>query len=65
MPIQKRSVLCVTHSDMEVSTMKHDLLTGLLLGVILGLTFTAQLAPHLAIIVILAVVFGGKMISLK
>ncbi len=44
---------------------KHDLLTGLLIGVILGLTFTAQLAPHLAVIVILAVVFGGKMINLR
>ena len=64
MPIKKRHVRLV-HSDLEVSTMKHDLLTGLLIGVILGLTFTAQLAPHLAVIVILAVVFGGKMITLK
>jgi len=44
---------------------KSDLLTGLLLGVTLGLVFTAQLAPHLAVIVILAVVFGTKMIHLK
>ncbi len=44
---------------------KSDLLSGLLVGVTLGLIFTAQLAPHLAVIVILAVVFGTKMISLK
>ncbi len=44
---------------------RHDLLTGLLIGVILGLTFTAQLAPHLAVIVILTVVVGAKMIHLK
>jgi hypothetical protein len=44
---------------------KHDILTGLLIGVVLGLTFTASLAPHLTLIVILAVVFGCKMISLK
>ena len=44
---------------------KSDLLTGLLIGVILGLTFTTQLSPHLAVIVILAVVFGTKMIHLK
>ncbi len=44
---------------------KSDLVTGLLLGVTLGLVFTSQLAPHLAVIVILAVVFGTKMIHLK
>ncbi len=44
---------------------KHDLLSGLLVGVTLGLVFTAQLAPHLATIVILAVLFGGRMISIK
>ena len=43
---------------------KSDLLSGLLVGVALGLYFTPQLAPHLAIIVILAVVFGTKMIRL-
>lgn len=43
---------------------KYDLLTGLLAGITLGLVFTAQLAPHLAVIVILAVVFGTKMIRL-
>ena len=44
---------------------KSDHITGLLLGVILGLVFTTQLAPHLAVIVILAVVFGYKMIGSK
>lgn len=44
---------------------KHDILTGLLVGIVLGLTFTAQLGPHLAILVVLAVVFGGKMIGIK
>ncbi len=50
----------------EVSLMiKTDLVTGLLLGVILGLYFTTQLSPHLAFIVILAVLFGTKMIHSK
>lgn len=50
----------------EVSQMiKSDLLTGLLVGIVLGLVFTPQLAPHLAVIAILAVVFGAKMIGLK
>ncbi len=44
---------------------KSDLLTGLLVGVTLGLIFTSQLAPHLAVIVVLAVIFGGKMINIK
>ncbi len=45
--------------------MRHDLVSGLLIGIVLGLTFTTQLGPHLAVIVILAIVVGGKMISLK
>lgn len=44
---------------------KHDLLSGLLVGLALGLIFTAQLAPHLATVVILAVLFGGRMINIK
>ncbi len=44
---------------------KSDILTGLLVGVSVGLIFTDKLAPHLAVIVILAIVFGGKMIHLK
>jgi hypothetical protein len=53
--------------DSEVSEMyiKSDLLTGLFIGVIVGLVFTSQLAPHLAVLVILAVVFGTKMIDIK
>ena len=51
---------------LEVSEMlKSDLLTGLFIGVIVGLVFTSQLAPHLAVIVILAVIFGAKMIDIK
>ncbi len=48
-----------------ITMIKSDLLTGLLTGIVLGLVFTAQLAPHLAVIVVLAVVFGGKMIGIK
>ena len=44
---------------------KADILTGLLIGIVLGLVFTVDLAPHLAVIVVLAVLFGTKMISLK
>ena len=52
--------------DSEVSCMiKGDLLTGLFIGVIVGLVFTSALAPHLAVLVILAVVFGTKMIDIK
>ena len=45
--------------------MKHDLLSGLLYGVVLGLFFAPQLAGHLPLIVILAVLFGAKMLSIK
>ncbi len=45
--------------------MKHDLLSGLLYGIVLGLFFAPQLGGHLALIVILAILFGAKMISLK
>ncbi|MGH7198588.1 MAG: hypothetical protein ACREH5_07625 [Candidatus Omnitrophota bacterium] len=44
---------------------KSELLTGLFIGVIVGLVFTSTLAPHLAVLVILAVVFGTKMIDIK
>ena len=62
MPIKSGSKYC---SLTGVISMRHDILTGLFVGLILGLTFTPYLAPHLALIVILAVVFGGKMISVK
>lgn len=55
----------ITPDSGVIRMIKSDLLSGLLVGVILGLVFTAQLAPHLAVIVILAVVFGTKMISIK
>ena len=45
--------------------MKHDLLSGILYGVVIGLFFTPQLAAHLPLLVIVAVLFGAKMISLK
>jgi hypothetical protein len=48
-----------------VIPMKHDLLSGLLYGVVLGLFFAPQLAGHLPLIVILAVLFGAKMLSIK
>lgn len=44
---------------------KSDIFTGLLVGVVLGLVFTPYLTAHLPLIVILAVLFGGKMIHLK
>jgi len=44
---------------------KSDILTGLLIGVVLGLVFTPQFVPHLAVIAILAVLFGAKVISSK
>jgi F0F1-type ATP synthase assembly protein I len=50
---------------MGVSPVKHDLLSGILYGVVIGLFFTAQLGPHLPLLVIVAVLFGAKMISLK
>ena len=48
-----------------IRMIKHDLLSGLLYGVVLGLFFASQLSSHLPLIVILAVLFGAKMISLK
>jgi hypothetical protein len=41
-------------------TMKYDLLTGLFMGVTLGLVFSAQLAPHLPFIVILTILLIAK-----
>ncbi len=44
---------------------RADILTGLLIGITLGLVFTAELAPYLAAVVVLAVLFGTKMIDRK
>jgi hypothetical protein len=44
---------------------KSDVLTGLLIGVIVGLVFTGPLTPYLGVIVILGVVFGSRMISTR
>lgn len=52
--------------DWEVIPMfRADILTGLLIGITLGLVFTAELAPYLAAVVVLAVLFGTKMIDRK
>ncbi len=65
MPIDRRNTeLCLSDSGV-IQMIKSDLLSGLLVGVILGLVFTAQLTPHLATIVILAVLFGYKMIRVR
>ncbi len=45
--------------------MRTDLLTGVLFGVVVGLMFAAQLGPHLPILVIVALILGTKIISLK
>ena len=44
---------------------KSDILSGLLIGVVVGLVFNTSLTPHLGVIVILAVVFGSRMLALK
>ena len=44
---------------------RHDLLSGILYGIVLGLVFSTQLTAHLPLLVILAVFVGAKMISLK
>jgi len=48
-----------------VIAMKHDLFLGILVGVILGLVFTAELAPYLPFIVITAVLVMAKVLHLK
>ncbi len=42
---------------------KHDAFVGVLIGLILGLTFTSQLTPYLFVVVILAVLYGAKLIK--
>ena len=48
-----------------IPMIKHDLLSGLLYGVVIGLFFVDNLAGHLPLLVIVAVLFGAKMISIK
>lgn len=60
-----RSDLSKQFTGLGVIAMKHDLLSGILYGVVIGLFFTAQLSAHLPLLVIVAVLFGAKMISLK
>ena len=44
---------------------KSDTLAGIMIGIVVGLVFTTPLTPHLGVIVILAVVFGTRLLSLK
>ncbi len=48
-----------------INMVKHDILSGLLYGVVIGLFFAPNLAAHLPLLVIVAVLFGAKMISIK
>lgn len=48
-----------------IPMLRHDLLSGLLYGVVLGLVFTAQLSAHLPLLVILAIFIGARMIDIK
>ena len=45
--------------------MKHDLLMGLFIGLIVGLVFTEQLVTHLPFIVILTILLMAKVINIK
>lgn len=44
---------------------KSDVLAGILIGIVVGLLFVTPLTPHLGMIVILAVLFGAKLIGVK
>ena len=48
-----------------VRAVKHDLLLGILVGVILGIVFTGTLTPYLPFIVILTVLWMAKVIQFK
>ncbi len=48
-----------------IQMIKYDTLSGILIGIVLGLVFTGPLTPHLGVLVILAVVFGTKVLSMK
>ena len=64
MPIEtESSKLCSLKGVIQM--IKSDILAGMLIGIVVGLVFTTPLAPHLGVIVILAVVFGTKLFSLK
>ena len=63
---RKRSALRYYNSYEGVITMvKSDILTGLLVGIVIGLMFTPTLAPHLPVILVLALVYGAKIVNLK
>ena len=44
---------------------RHDLLTGLVIGAVIGVLYTAELAVHMPILVILGVFLGLKVVSTK
>ena len=44
---------------------KPDTFAGIMIGIVVGLVFTAPLTPYLGVIVILAVVFGSRLLTLK
>ena len=44
---------------------KSDILSGVMIGIVVGLVFTTALAPYLGVVVILAVVFGAKLLDHK
>ena len=48
-----------------IQMIKSDVLSGILIGIVVGLVFTTPLTPHLGVIVILAVVFGTRLLSMK
>ena len=45
--------------------LRHDLLSGILYGIVLGLVFAAPLGVHLPLLVVLAIFVGAKMINVK
>ena len=52
-------------SGSGVIQMKHDLLFGILVGLILGLVFTAHLTPYLPFLVIATVLVMAKVVNIK
>ena len=48
-----------------IQMLRHDLLSGILYGIVLGLVFSTQLGAHLPLLVILAIFVGAKMIDVK
>ena len=64
MPIESESSKYYSSKGV-ISMIKSDTLAGILIGIVVGLVFTTPLTPHLGVIVILAVVFGTRLLSMK